>query len=138
MDNNEAREMDYANAATGPDHEHWLENAGGHILGVVHLPYEGCEVCNADNPEVCNADNPNRPTPADYCAGCGTAPCFWTGNLSGRHWTTHGPITLQEHEAHIIVARLDAIGPDGMRSALMYLSVRNSEMFEELMTRWDR
>jgi len=34
MDNNEAREMDYADNATGPDHEHWLEDAGAALMGL--------------------------------------------------------------------------------------------------------
>jgi hypothetical protein len=111
-----------------------------HIIGLVHLPYEGCPTCDAER------SNPNRPAAASHCYNCDSSPCAWDGyrkdtvleSTAGTCKTFVHPITVQEHEALVIRGTVNALTPDEQHSMLMYLSGRTPELFAEALKRIGR
>lgn len=131
MDNNEAREMDYATEATGPDHA-WYEAEYQRELAT-QLAYDrrhpenrwnrenatqadrwfaqftACPTCagvkERDQVVCTECHNPNRPTPADYCAACGEVPYdladHKAGTVKGEH-VSQAPIRLSFYVSDLI------------------------------------
>ena len=140
MDNNEAREMDYADTATGPDPFDIDPTGAGWIISEEFYDLDHCTACGFDlgthRPtcprayDVGNYGNPNRPTEPDHCFNCDTAPCIWIGyrtdtvlkNRAATCKTAPRPITLQEHMIENRTRRIDALTDDQRRTDLMFLT----------------
>jgi hypothetical protein len=66
MDNNEAREMDEADHGAGPDHEHWLEDAGAALMGLT--PTQRIRVAIATAGATPREESDED---AEHCDACG-------------------------------------------------------------------
>lgn len=135
MDNNEAREMDYADTATGPDPFDIDPTGAGWIISP-EFNLDHCPACGFDlgtHRPTCPTltDNRNRQTDWNYCANCGMAPCLFEDPAKCTRYMQTQPITLQQHETHLIVSRIDALTDTQRRDALVYLSGRNDESMND-------
>jgi hypothetical protein len=114
MDNNEAREMDYADTATGPDHELYQCEAECDLAA-----HQDESLWTLIRRAAVESQNPNRPTPDNYCAQCGDVNKH---NDFGRCWTAALPMKLHLAEQRDRIERIAALTDAQRRTALFWMA----------------